>query len=126
MVDALTKINSTHNGYLEMYVDGGLVGVVLLGLLLLLGGKRVIDRSFTGVPLGTMGLIYWLTAIIYNLSESSYFRLDTLWLTLLLMTINCPQNRPQHVMQAAGNGAVRPLSGLKMQTELQQGLICFS
>jgi O-antigen ligase len=126
VVDALTKINSTHNGYLEMYVDGGLVGVVLLGLLLLLGGKRVIDRSFTGVPLGTMGLIYWLTAIIYNLSESSYFRLDTLWLTLLLMTINCPQNRPQHVMQAAGNGAVRPLSGLKMQTELQQGLICFS
>jgi O-antigen ligase len=91
VIGQLMRINSTHNGYLEMYMDGGWVADGLLLLLLLTGGKRVIDRLFRGDPLGKIGLVIWLTAIIYNFSESSFFRLDNLWFTLLLVIIYCPQ-----------------------------------
>lgn len=91
VVDALARINSTHNGYLETYVDAGLVGDLLLALLLLVAGARVIGRLFAGSALGRIGVTYWATALLYNLSESSFFRLDLLWFSLLLVTIDYPQ-----------------------------------
>ena len=89
VIESFMQINSAHNGFLEMYLDGGLIGGMLLVLFLLVVGKRVIDRTFTGHPLGRMGLVFWLLAILYNFSESSFFRLDVLWFTLLLMAIEC-------------------------------------
>lgn len=52
------QINSTHNGYLEMYVDGGVVGVVLLIFMMLVGWRRVIERLFAKHPLGRIGLVF--------------------------------------------------------------------
>jgi exopolysaccharide production protein ExoQ len=91
VVDALTRINSTHNGYLETYVDAGIVGDTLLGLLLLVIGARAVGRLFNGARLGRIGVTFWAMALLYNLSESSFFRLDLLWFTLLLVTIEYPQ-----------------------------------
>ncbi len=91
VIGQLMRINSTHNGYLEMYMDGGLIADFLLISFLLVGGKRVIDRLFRGHPVGLIGLVFWVTAIIYNFSESSFFRLDVLWFTLLMAIMDCPQ-----------------------------------
>ena len=107
VIDELMQINSTHNGFLEMYVDGGIVGVALLILVILAGGRRVIDRLFAGHPLGRMGLIFWLLAILYNFSESSFFRLDVLWFTLLLLLVLSPQTR-QQLAQARRTTATAP------------------
>jgi exopolysaccharide production protein ExoQ len=85
------RIQSSHNGYLEMYLDGGLFGIALLVLFLFAAGRRTINRAFAKVPLGQMGLVFWIAAIIYNLSESSFLRLDSLWLMLLLFTIEYPR-----------------------------------
>ena len=93
VVDAFMQINSTHNGYLEMYVDGGLIADILLIALLLIAGNRIIKGLFMGHPLGGIGLAIWITAIVYNLSESSFFRLDALWFTLLLVMIEPPRKR---------------------------------
>jgi exopolysaccharide production protein ExoQ len=90
-IDQLMRINSAHNGYLEMYLDGGMIGVSLLVLLLLAAGARIINALFAGHPLGRMGLVFWILAIVYNFSESSFFRLDVLWFTLLMLTIGCGQ-----------------------------------
>lgn len=95
VIAGLMQINSTHNGYLEMYVDGGIVGVGLLIFMMLVGGRRVIDRLFTKHPLGKMGLVFWLLAILYNFSETSFFRLDILWFTLLLLIVQSPQTKQQ-------------------------------
>ena len=97
VVDALARINSAHNGYLETYVDAGLVGDVLLALMLLVAGARVIGRLFSGSPFGRIGVTYWATALLYNLSESSFFRLDLLWFMLLLVSIDYPRVRSAEV-----------------------------
>lgn len=108
VIESFMQINSAHNGYLDLYMDGGLIGCSLLVLVLLVGGRRVIDRLFAGDPLGKVGLAFWFLAIIYNFSESSYFRLDVLWFTLLLLVVLCPLTRRQklHQQRLAEAGAV--------------------
>jgi hypothetical protein len=54
--------------------------------------------------LGRIGLVFWVLAIIYNLSESSFFRLDALWFTLLLVMIECPRRPPRSDVVVAGEG----------------------
>jgi exopolysaccharide production protein ExoQ len=94
VMNSFMKINEAHNGYLEMYVDGGVIGDVLLGLLLLAAGNRVINGLFTGAPLGKIGLVFWFLPIIYNWSETSFFRLDLLWFTFLLVTVGYQRRMP--------------------------------
>lgn len=99
VIASFMQINSAHNGYLDLYMDGGLIGCSLLVLVLLVGGRRVINRLFAGDPLGKVALAFWFLAILYNFSESSFFRLDVLWFTLLLLIIVCPLTKRQKVHQ---------------------------
>lgn len=91
VIEQYFEINSAHNGYLEVYLDGGIVGDGFLVMLLLVTGWRAINRVFEGHPLGRVGLIFWLLAIIYNFSESSFFRLDVLWFSFLLTSVHPPR-----------------------------------
>ncbi|HSY42464.1 MAG TPA: O-antigen ligase family protein [Candidatus Acidoferrum sp.] len=81
------SLNEAHNGYLEIYLDGGWVGVALLAVLLLAAGARAINRMFTGSYLGRLAFIFWIIAIIYNNSESDYFMLGSIWFTFLLLIV---------------------------------------
>lgn len=95
VVEAYKHINSAHNGFLEVYLDCGLVGDFALCLMLLAAGARFINRLFRGDPLGRMGLMFWLIAIVYNFSESSFFRPDPLWFILVLLMLEVPRRIPQ-------------------------------
>jgi len=83
-------ITEAHNGYLEAYFDGGFVAVGLLALMLLLAGKKVMDKLFIGTAFGRLAFIFWFLALIFNNSESSFFRIDPLWFTFLLFTMDYP------------------------------------
>jgi exopolysaccharide production protein ExoQ len=83
-------INTAHNGYLETYLDGGMVGLTLLAIFLLATGKSVIDKLFSGTLFGRLAFIYWLLALMNNYTESDYFRLEPLWFCLLLFGLNYP------------------------------------
>lgn len=87
---------SAHNGLLEMYLDCGGIGVALLVLLLLTWGRRSIQRMLQGAVRGRIAVTFWILAIIYNFSETDYFRLEPLWFTLLAMMVECPP-LPQEV-----------------------------
>jgi exopolysaccharide production protein ExoQ len=83
-------LKTMHHGYHEMYMDGGVVGLTLLLLLLAGWGYRSVDRSLEGSLFGRLSLVFWTVSIIYNLSETDFFRLEPLWFTLLLMMVRYP------------------------------------
>jgi len=62
--------NGCTHGCVDMYVDeaGGCCAPNIHA------ARRVIDHFFTGHALGRIGLFFWLLAILYNFSESSFFR----------------------------------------------------
>jgi len=99
VIESFMKVNSAHNGYLDLYVDGGLVGCALLCVFLIAAGRRAMDRLFSGHPLGKVALCFWFLAILYNFSESSFLRLDVLWFSLLLVVAASPLTKRQRLAQ---------------------------
>jgi O-antigen ligase len=83
-------IRTVHNGYLEVFIDGGITGAILLGAYLLSTGRVAYLRLFERTPSLPFPLAMWCLAMVYNNSESSFFRLDMLWFTFIVLTIDYP------------------------------------
>ena len=83
-------VKTVHNSYIETYLDGGMIGVALFAILIVATGRRAINRLFEGTMFGRIGFVVWVVALVYNNSESNFFRLGTFWFTFLLFTIDYP------------------------------------
>jgi len=86
-------IPNAHNGYLDLYLDGGILGLSVLFLLLLATGNSIIKRLKPGSDENRyqrVRLAFVVAAIIYNLSESTFARMGPIWLTSLMMITDFP------------------------------------
>lgn len=79
---------NAHSGYLDIYLDGGLIGLALLFCLLLFSGKRLIINQMNRYQ--RMRYAFLIVAIIYNLTESCFARPSLIWFTALLVLIEFP------------------------------------
>jgi O-antigen ligase len=89
-------IPNAHNGYVDLYLDGGLLGLAFLFILLLTVGMRIIRHMRVGSPLSRYERVrfaFVIAAIIYNLSESTFARMGPIWFTTLLMMVEYPSPR---------------------------------
>ena len=79
-------VNEAHNGYLEVYLDLGAIGlIVLVGVLI--SSYRTICRSLTTLPsLASLSLALWTIALFYNMTEAA-FKPSFMCLTFLLGTV---------------------------------------
>ena len=85
---------SAHNGYLEVFCDGGWVGVGLLVLWLLVAGFNVSRTLLGGGYFGRVGFAVWINIVSYNWSEASFFRSTVLWFTFLLFAMRTAEPLP--------------------------------
>ena len=88
-----TVVPNAHCGYVDMYLDGGTIGLVLLFLMLTAYAAlltRQMSRTDDAQRYLRMRFVILIVAIIYNLSESTFFRIGPLWFTFLLMLITFP------------------------------------
>ena len=84
------RYETSHNGYLETYVSGGMLGILLLILALFAGASRVFEAGFIGSLSGRVKLAFFVMALTYNFSESCFFTLGLVWFVLLLAIIQYP------------------------------------
>ncbi|TAM83892.1 MAG: O-antigen ligase family protein [Acidobacteria bacterium] len=82
--------NEAHNGYLEVYLNLGWVGVILLANLLVTGYRRLIDVYRRDPMAGSLRLAYFSAAAAYNFAEAGFRMLDPMWIFLLLAVIAVP------------------------------------
>ncbi len=85
------QLRTAHNGYIETYLDGGIVGLSLLVILLLVWLRGSIAGLLRGTFWGRMVFMYWVLGVMFNNSETAFFRLHPLWFTLLVTMIVCPR-----------------------------------
>lgn len=88
-----TIVPNAHNGYLDIYLDGGILGLVILSLLLVTSGRRIIrslNENSDSHRYLRVKFAFLVVAIIYNLSESTFARVGPLWVTTLLMILDFP------------------------------------
>jgi exopolysaccharide production protein ExoQ len=72
-----------HNGYLETYLNGGLVGLCLLLALIISTGRHVKEEVLLGDPFGMLLLSFLATIVLYNLAEATLGGFNILWLIML-------------------------------------------
>jgi O-antigen ligase len=82
--------NQAHNGYLEVFLNLGAAGLVLLAAVMVWGYRNVVE-SFRRDP-ATCGLrlAYFLVAALYNLTEAAFKGLHLVWIALLLAIMTVP------------------------------------
>lgn len=94
----VAAIVQAHNGYLETYLNGGLVGVGLLLALLSSKYLRIRRKLMVNEPGSSMRLIVLISAIIYNNSEASFNKVGIMWFVTLYALM---EYRTQFHLQAS-------------------------
>lgn len=80
-------IQEAHNGYLEVYVNLGWIGVALIGAVIISGYRKLI-RAFQRDPeIGILRMVFFLTGVVYNFTEAGFRMMAPVWFAFLLATI---------------------------------------
>jgi exopolysaccharide production protein ExoQ len=81
------NIKTAHNGYLEVFLDGGYLGVFFLAIMLVNAGMNHARAFIRHHPVATVGLAFFCMMLLNNISESLFARRSPLWSAFLLTTI---------------------------------------
>jgi O-antigen ligase len=84
-------LNEAHNGYLEVYLNLGWVGVCFLACVILNGYLNVM-RVLRGHPeAGVLLLGYWLVCLTYSMTEAGFRMMNPMWICFLLASTVAPE-----------------------------------
>jgi exopolysaccharide production protein ExoQ len=80
-------LNESHNGYLEVYMNLGLVGAGLILWILISGYRRAVAAFRRNPSLGGLMLAYIIPSVFYNFTEAGFRMVSLMWIFLLLATV---------------------------------------
>ena len=116
------SVLEAHNGYLQIYLDLGLIGLFLICTFLIATYRKICKRLKPLTNLASLSLGLWTLLLFYNVSEAS-LEINLLFVTFLLAAIP--------MSERAGNRApgVRPVeiefagpsAGVEIVGEVWQG-----
>lgn len=88
--------NQAHNGYLDILLQIGLVGLVLVGWLIVMSYKGSISALYMRKRTAVLAFVFLTTILINNMFESSLIRMNNLlWFVFLLFAMMPKQRRNQ-------------------------------
>lgn len=114
--------HEAHNGYIEMYLNLGWIGVALIGLILGQGYRRAVLAFRRNPGLGALLVAYVVTAVTYNITEGGFRMLHPSWFFLLLAVVGAnriisfksaqrrPKSPPAQLRSDLSEGNEVPLS----------------
>lgn len=76
-----------HNGYLETYLDGGIIGLSLLLALIISTGKKLKNGILSGYSLDVFFLAFFVVILFYSWTEAIFNTQHILWFIFLLITL---------------------------------------
>jgi O-antigen ligase len=84
-------INEAHNGYLETYINLGLIGLSLLIVFLIASYRSIGKALSSGFGLASLSLALWTVLLFYNVTESAFRCSQLMWIVFLLGAIAISQ-----------------------------------
>jgi exopolysaccharide production protein ExoQ len=83
--------NQAHNGYLETYLNLGLIGLFLTIMLLVATFWKARRELFTSFEFGRFRLGFLLAVIAYNWTEAAFKNISPIWFVFYLIALDYPQ-----------------------------------
>jgi O-antigen ligase len=105
-------LNEAHNGYIEIYLNLGVVGVLLIALLLLSGYRKAVKSFRCEEALGPNSLLlaYVFTAAFYSITEAGFREMFVIWIFLLLAIVGSSQTSKGRAKNEASEADELPAS----------------
>jgi exopolysaccharide production protein ExoQ len=83
--------NQAHNGYIETYLNGGSIGLVLLLAMLFSAASKIKRKLLSHDPDRFILASFFFVGVIYNWSEAMFDKLSPIWLVILLAVLSYPR-----------------------------------
>lgn len=81
------QVNEAHNGYLELYLSLGFIGVFLLFTFMVGSYMTICKRLSPSFSLASFSLALWTVMLFYNMTESAAFKGQFIWIVFVLVVI---------------------------------------
>lgn len=88
---AFFGLQEAHNGYLELYLNLGWIGIVLIAVLIVVSYPRVLATYRNDPHSGSLGLAFFVSEVIYNYTEAGFRMMFPLWIFFLLAVLGIPK-----------------------------------
>ena len=111
-MEDLIRPTEAHNGYIEVYLNLGWLGLCLIALILGLGYGRAVEVFRRDSALGALLVAYVVTAAAFNISEAGFRMISLGWFCLLLAVVDGEPGDDDH---GRGPGTVSTLKRLPQQ-----------
>jgi len=100
--------SEAHNGYLEIFLNLGWVGVAWLVVIVATGYRRVFNVWRSNVSTGSLLLAYFFMGLVYNFTEAAFFRMMApAWIFLLLAMTSLPDAASPQISEISGPDRTR-------------------
>ena len=91
-----------HNGYLDVYVEQGISGVVFILAIIVSSLTGALSQLQTDFQLASLRLVLISSIVLNNITETSFLKgTHALWFLLLLVAVNLPQAVPRRMRSKA-------------------------
>jgi exopolysaccharide production protein ExoQ len=94
-IDINQGVNQAHDGYIEIFLNLGWVGIALLGGLIVTGYRRIVPAVRQRTQLGSLRLAFLIVALAYNFTEGGFKMMHPVWIVFLLTIAIVPRNPSQ-------------------------------
>jgi exopolysaccharide production protein ExoQ len=91
VIERWSMLNA-HNGYLELYLNQGLIGLSFLLGWIFLGLRNVSRHLAIDYPAAMLRLSFIVVFLLYNWTETSFYGISTLLMLFLIGTMEVPEN----------------------------------
>jgi O-antigen ligase len=79
-----------HNGYLEVYLELGWIGIILLAAIIIAGYRNAVSLLRTNPEAGRIRMTFIAVALVYNVTEAGFRMMTLTWFFLLLSSTIVP------------------------------------
>jgi exopolysaccharide production protein ExoQ len=83
----IRNLVSAHNGYIQIYLDLGWVGICMIAVILISGYRRACAAFRCNPEFGSLALAYIATAAIYSITEAGFRVMTPTWIFLQLAVV---------------------------------------
>ena len=83
--------NQAHNGYLEIYLNLGWLGVMLIGAIIVSGYRHTITWFREDADVGRLRVAFFLICLLYNFTEAAFKMMTPVWIMFLWATMAVPK-----------------------------------
>ncbi len=85
-------IEEAHNGYLEVYLNLGWIGLIAFGVLIVSGYRHAYSAFRADPHAGRLRIVFFTTSLIYSLTEAGFREMSPIWIAFLLAVTNVPRS----------------------------------